>query len=151
MPSEFSETSGCKCRIDPKRSRAYKCAHRRFPAREPTFQARSFFSLAVVALAAACFFTYGAAQAANSKPNIIFIMADDLGNADLGYRGGQIQSPNIDRLAQEGVRLELFYGQQVCTPSRAALMTGRYPMRYGLQTLVQSAGSFDSGTLILSG
>jgi len=76
------------------------------------------------------------AHAEDKRPNIIFIMADDLGNADLGYRGGQIQSPNIDKLAKEGVRLEGFYGQQVCTPSRAALMTGRYPMRYGLQTLV---------------
>jgi arylsulfatase A-like enzyme len=70
------------------------------------------------------------------RPNIIFIMADDLGNADLGYRGGGVKTPNIDKLANEGVRLESFYGQQVCTPSRAALMTGRYPMRYGLQTLV---------------
>ncbi len=63
-------------------------------------------------------------------------MADDLGNADLGYRGGEIKTPNIDELATSGVRLESFYGQPVCTPSRAALMTGRYPMRYGLQTLV---------------
>jgi arylsulfatase A-like enzyme len=70
------------------------------------------------------------------RPNIVFIMADDLGNADLGYRGGEVKTPNIDKLANEGVRLESFYGQQVCTPSRAALMTGRYPMRYGLQTLV---------------
>ena len=76
------------------------------------------------------------AQAQSSKPNIVFIMADDLGNADLGYRGGEIRTPNIDALAKQGVRLESFYGQQVCTPSRAALMTGRYPMRYGLQTLV---------------
>ena len=75
-------------------------------------------------------------QADDKRPNIIFIMADDLGNADLGYRGGQVMTPNIDKLAQGGVRLEGFYGQQVCTPSRAALMTGRYPMRYGLQTLV---------------
>ncbi len=70
------------------------------------------------------------------KPNIIFIMADDLGNADLGYRGGEVKTPNIDKLAKEGVRLESFYGEPVCTPSRAALMTGRYPIRYGLQTLV---------------
>lgn len=76
------------------------------------------------------------ALAEDKRPNIIFIMADDLGNADLGYRGGRVTTPNIDKLAQEGVRLESFYGQQVCTPSRAALMTGRYPMRYGLQTLV---------------
>ena len=100
-------------------------------------RARSFFSLAVVTLAAAfCFFAVGVAQAADSKPNIVFIMADDLGNADLGYRGGEMKTPNIDQLAKEGVRLESFYGEPVCTPSRAALMTGRYPMRYGLQTLV---------------
>ncbi len=77
-----------------------------------------------------------AASAAADRPNIIFIMADDLGNADLGYRGSDIQTPNIDQLANNGVRLESFYGQQVCTPARAALMTERYPMRYGLQTLV---------------
>ena len=70
------------------------------------------------------------------RPNIVFIMADDLGNADLGYRGHQINTPNIDKLATEGVRLEDFYGMPVCTPSRAQLMTGRYAMRYGLQTLV---------------
>ena len=76
-----------------------------------------------------------AVQAAE-QPNIIFIMADDLGNADLGYRGSDIKTPNIDKLANEGVRLENFHGMSVCTPARAALMTGRYPMRYGLQTLV---------------
>ncbi|MGO9983427.1 MAG: arylsulfatase B [Rhodomicrobium sp.] len=80
--------------------------------------------------------TASAALPASQKPNIVFIMADDLGNADLGYRGSEIKTPNIDRLANEGVRLEAFYGEPVCTPSRAALMTGRYPMRYGLQTLV---------------
>ncbi len=73
---------------------------------------------------------------AADKPNIVFIMADDLGNADLGYRGGEIRTPNIDRLATTGVRCESFYGMPVCTPSRAALMTGRYPIRHGLQTLV---------------
>ena len=70
------------------------------------------------------------------RPNIVIILADDLGNADLGYRGGEIRTPNIDALAKSGVRLEAFYGQPVCTPARAALMTGRYPMRHGLQTLV---------------
>ncbi|MGB7160622.1 MAG: arylsulfatase [Tepidisphaeraceae bacterium] len=81
----------------------------------------------------------GNSSSAFAKPNIVFIMADDLGNADLGYRGGgggQIKTPNIDKLANEGVRLESYYGQPVCTPARAALMTGRYPMRYGLQTVV---------------
>ena len=76
------------------------------------------------------------ARGADTKPNIVFIMADDLGNADLGYRGGEIKTPNIDQLASTGVRCESFYGMPVCTPSRAALMTGRYPIRHGLQTLV---------------
>ncbi len=73
---------------------------------------------------------------AAEKPNIVIIVADDLGNADLGYRGSDIRTPNIDALARGGVRLESYYGLPVCTPARAALMTGRYPMRYGLQTLV---------------
>jgi arylsulfatase A-like enzyme len=73
---------------------------------------------------------------AADKPNIVMILADDLGNADLGYRGSKIKTPNIDALAKSGVRLEAYYGLPVCTPARAALMTGRYPMRYGLQTLV---------------
>jgi arylsulfatase A-like enzyme len=75
-------------------------------------------------------------SSAADKPNIVFIMADDLGNADLGYRGSDIKTPNIDELAKTGVRCEDFYGMPVCTPSRASLMTGRYVMRYGLQTLV---------------
>ena len=91
-------------------------------------------TLAAAAIAGMSVATMGRAEPL--RPNIVFIMADDLGNADLGYRGGEIKTPNIDRLASEGVRLEDFYGEPVCTPSRAALMTGRYPMRYGLQTLV---------------
>ncbi|NUQ64123.1 MAG: arylsulfatase [Pirellulales bacterium] len=70
------------------------------------------------------------------RPNIVLILADDLGNADLGYRGSTIKTPNLDQLARTGVRLESYYGQQLCTPARAALMTGRYPMRHGLQTAV---------------
>lgn len=67
------------------------------------------------------------------RPNIIYILADDLGWADVGYHGGEVKTPNIDRLAASGVRLEQFYVQPVCTPTRASLMTGRYPMRQGLQ------------------
>ena len=66
----------------------------------------------------------------DTKPNIVVILADDLGNADLGYRGSDIKTPNIDRLANDGVRADSFYGMPVCTPARAALMTGRYAMRY---------------------
>ncbi len=93
-------------------------------------------SYALAGLVGLCWTLSPALSEEAKKPNIIFIMADDLGNADLGYRGGQVKTPNIDKLANDGVRLESFYGEPVCTPSRAALMTGRYPMRYGLQTLV---------------
>lgn len=90
------------------------------------------FVLLVCGLIASCALAYGQ----GAKPNIVIILADDLGNADLGYRGSDIRTPNIDQLAREGVRAESFYGMPVCTPSRAELMTGRYAMRYGLQTLV---------------
>jgi arylsulfatase A-like enzyme len=53
------------------------------------------------------------ARAADPRPNIVVILADDLGNADLGYRGSDIKTPNIDKLASEGVRLESFYGMPV--------------------------------------
>jgi arylsulfatase A-like enzyme len=76
------------------------------------------------------------AQPTAPRPNIVYILADDMGNADVGYHGHEAQTPNIDKLAGEGMRLESFYGMPVCTPSRAELMTGRYAMRYGLQTLV---------------
>jgi arylsulfatase I/J len=80
---------------------------------------------------------------AETKPNIVFILADDLGWKDVGYHGSDIKTPNIDKLAQTGARLEQFYAQQICTPSRAALMTGRYPLRYGLQmAVIPSAGRY---------
>ncbi len=71
---------------------------------------------------------------AADHPNVVFILADDLGRADCGFMGGtEIKTPNIDRLAAQGVRLDAHYAQPVCSPTRAALMTGRYPMRHGLQ------------------
>jgi arylsulfatase A-like enzyme len=74
------------------------------------------------------------ARAQQAKPNIVFIMADDLGYADVGFNGGkEIKTPTLDGLAAAGARLEQFYAQPVCSPTRAALMTGRYPMRHGLQ------------------
>ncbi|MBR0691891.1 arylsulfatase [Bradyrhizobium lablabi] len=76
------------------------------------------------------------AQLPSRQPHIVYIVADDLGWKDVGFHGSDIKTPNIDKLAQDGARLEQFYVQPMCTPTRAALMTGRYPCRYGLQTLV---------------
>ncbi len=72
----------------------------------------------------------------SKKPNIVYIVADDLGSKDVGFHGSDIKTPNLDKLAAGGVKLEQFYAQPMCTPTRACLMTGRYPFRYGLQTLV---------------
>ena len=71
------------------------------------------------------------------RPNIVHIVADDLGWKDVGFNGcSDIKTPNIDKLAAGGARFEQFYAQPMCTPTRACLMTGRYPFRYGLQTAV---------------
>jgi arylsulfatase B len=70
------------------------------------------------------------------KPNIIIILADDLGYADVGFHGSDIKTPNIDRLATEGVQLEKFYACPMCSPTRAGLMSGRYPIRFGMMRAV---------------
>lgn len=80
----------------------------------------------------------GLAQAELSvKPNIVHIVADDLGWKDVGFNGcTDIKTPNLDALAKGGAKFSQYYVQNMCTPTRAALMTGRYPYRYGLQTIV---------------
>jgi arylsulfatase A len=73
------------------------------------------------------------AGAQNRPPNIVIIFADDLGYGDLGCYGSPLRTPNLDRLASEGVRFTDFYSANpVCSPSRAALLTGRYPTRAGV-------------------
>lgn len=73
----------------------------------------------------------------STRPNIVHIVADDLGWKDVGFNGcTDIKTPNLDALAAGGATLRQFYVQPMCTPTRACLMTGRYPYRYGLQTAV---------------
>lgn len=67
-----------------------------------------------------------------SKPNIIYILADDLGWADVGYHGSPIPTPNLDRLAREGVEFDRHYVAPVCSPTRAGLLTGRLWSRFGI-------------------
>lgn len=66
------------------------------------------------------------------RPNVIVIVADDLGWNDVGFHGGDIDTPSLDRLAAEGMELDRFYTTPICSPTRAALMTGRDPMRLGV-------------------
>ncbi len=77
-----------------------------------------------------------AAAAAPRLPNIVLIVPDDLGRHDVSFLGGDIATPNIDRIAREGTALTRFYTAPVCSPTRAGLMTGRYPIRFGLMRAV---------------
>ncbi len=72
------------------------------------------------------------AIAATEKPNIIIMLADDLGWNDVGYHDGDIDTPSLDKLAAEGMQLDRFYTSPICSPTRAALMTGRDPIRLGV-------------------
>jgi arylsulfatase A-like enzyme len=66
------------------------------------------------------------------KPNIILIMSDDMGYSDIGCYGGEINTPNLDALAENGVRFTQFYNSARCCPTRASLMTGCYPHQVGI-------------------
>lgn len=66
------------------------------------------------------------------SPNVVLIMADDLGWRDLGYHGSEIKTPHIDRMAEAGIALERFYVQPICSPTRAAVMTGKSPAGLGV-------------------
>lgn len=78
------------------------------------------------------------ASAADPKPNILLIVADDLGWADVGWHGGFSKTPVMDQLVKTGVELDQHYVQPVCTPTRTALMSGRYPGRFGPHALSPS-------------
>jgi len=84
------------------------------------------------------------------QPNIIVIVADDLGWNDIGYHGSEIITPTIDMLAQEGVELDRFYVHSVCSPTRASLLTGRYPSRYGILTPLADEPVFPAETVTIA-
>jgi arylsulfatase len=72
------------------------------------------------------------------RPNVILIMVDDMGFSDLGYHGGEIETPNLDALAHGGVRFSQFYNSGRCCPTRATLMTGLHPHQVGIGHMTQS-------------
>lgn len=106
----------------------------------PLLRLLSSRALAVLCAAALAATTTGAAE---RPPNIIFILVDDQGYYDLGCTGAtEVKTPRIDALAAAGVRFTDYYAAApICSPSRAGILTGRYPRRYGMETWVQRADS----------
>lgn len=116
---------------------------------------RQFVSMVAAGAGAACLSACAWSEGGSSKskqtnrPNIVFILADDLGWADVGYHGSEIQTPHLDALAKQSVRFEQHYVMPTCTPTRVGLMTGRYPSRYGV--LAPAYGKiFDDDTITLA-
>jgi len=72
-------------------------------------------------------------QVGGAPLHILLIVIDDWGWSDVGFHGAKIKTPNMDKLATEGVILDNYYVQPVCSPTRSALLTGRYPIHTGLQ------------------
>ena len=109
----------------------------------PSSTLRLLFAAIVVPVTAA-FQTPGSSLTAQSpdKPNVVLIVTDDVGYGDFGtYGATDVRTPNIDRLARQGVRLTDFYAAPQCTPTRAALITGRYQQRVVLERALGSAGA----------
>ncbi len=113
----------------------------------PTEERRAFLKTAAAGAMLAV-----SARSESRRPNIIMIFADDLGYGDLSCYGSNISTPNLDRMAQEGIRFTNFCAASpVCSPSRAALMTGRYPTRLGIPRVIDptdNSGLPDSETTV---
>ena len=74
------------------------------------------------------------------KPNVLLILNDDMGYSDLGCYGGEVRTPNLDRLAAGGLRFSQFYNTARCSPSRASLLTGLHPHQTGIGILTEPTG-----------
>lgn len=99
------------------------------------------FSVRWLAVAfASCSVSMNGEARGDDRPNIVLIMADDLGYSDLGCFGSEIATPNLDRLASGGLRFSQFYNTSRCCPTRASLMTGLYPHRAGVGRMTFDAG-----------
>jgi arylsulfatase A-like enzyme len=96
---------------------------------------RDFLALSATVAGAA-----GVAAAGRRRPNILLIVADDLGYSDLGCYGGEIETPVLDALAANGLRFSQFYSTARCCPSRASILTGQYPHKVGVGHMVTDMG-----------
>lgn len=111
--------------------------------------------LIVLITAAAAAVLPPSVSAADDRPNIVIIMSDDMGFSDLGCYGGEIRTPNLDRLAAGGLRFTQFYNTGRCCPTRASLLTGLYPHQAGVGHMMEDRGydgyrgdlGFDSVTI----
>ncbi len=95
--------------------------------------------LSALITALAVFLVATVVQAAE-RPNIVVILADDMGYSDIGCYGGEIKTPNLDKMAGEGLRFTQFYNAARCCPTRASLLTGLYPHQAGMGGMVNGGG-----------
>jgi arylsulfatase A-like enzyme len=101
---------------------------------------REMFSRTLLAIAA--LLVWRRTSEVDAKPHILLMVLDDIGRADTGIYGrSNIPMPNLNGLAKDGVVLESFYTQTVCSPTRSSLMTGVYPFRFGMQHFTVSLSS----------
>jgi arylsulfatase A-like enzyme len=99
------------------------------------------FALGCIAWVSIAWATSGEIHAAGApRPNIVVILSDDMGYSDLGCYGGEIQTPNLDRLAAGGLRFTQFYNTGRCCPTRASLLTGLYPHQAGMGHMINDRG-----------
>src|SRR5688500_3848131 len=94
-----------------------------------------FFRLLVLALLPAI--SVDAASPEKARPNVVVILSDDVGFSDIGCYGSEIDTPNLDALAKNGVRFTQFYNTARCCPTRASLLTGRYPHQAGVGHMME--------------
>src|SRR5262245_26592435 len=100
----------------------------------------------------ACGLLHARVNECKEPPNILVLRADDLGWHTVGYHGSEIRTPNLDRLAAAGIRLERHYVYPTCSPTRAGLLTGRNPSRFGIHAPIagRSEQTLPSGTPTLA-
>ena len=96
---------------------------------------RMLIGLLAIAISSPTVFAQSASASTGKKPNIVYILVDNTGWGTFGVYGGTVATPNIDKLASQGIRFNNYNVEVQCTPSRSAIMTGRHPVRSGTYTV----------------